>query len=425
MDPLILNTSPRKILPVAPVEDAGPAPVFSTNPFMQSTPISTLAASIPQSPLPNAVHSQAVDNSNELHRLQATGSGVSQIENPWLRGVARVADTVGSFVAPNLTRVIPGSTLKHRDDITRQEGIVANDQTQQRNDQVIADDQALATQRAASAERLQSQANENKTFTLTPDQADAAGVPELAGVPVSARTYQRFVGAHEGHQTQADIAAGKNDTALQKTQMHETAATDRAQSALDSRESIAESANKTRQLIAQMHDSTSTANSMRAHSGTATRTAANGQTYKVPADISKRAALADNVVENANAVESIVNEHPDIVGASGGRYTNVQQMIGSDDPNIAALGIRMHNIALASNGAHGVRAQGAIEQTEKELFNHFKSGPNAIKSGLSATKDSMQTFLNDERNYTESGSRKGSSKPQGGEVIIVKPEDLR
>jgi hypothetical protein len=85
----------------------------------------------------------------------------------------------------------------------------------------------------------------------------------------------------------------------------------------------------------------------------------------------------------------------------------VQPMIGSDDPDIQALGVRMHNIALASNGAHGVRSQQAIQKTEDELFNNFKAGPNAIKGALNATRGSMQTFLNDEQSFQSSGKRTG------------------
>lgn len=80
-------------------------------------------------------------------------------------------------------------------------------------------------------------------------------------------------------------------------------------------------------------------------------------------------------------------------------------MIGSDDPDIHEMGVRMHNIALASNGAHCVRAQGAIQKTEDELFNNFKSGPNGVGGALKATRDSMQTFINDEKNFQTTGTR--------------------
>ena len=89
-------------------------------------------------------------------------------------------------------------------------------------------------------------------------------------------------------------------------------------------------------------------------------------------------------------------------------------MIGSDDPDIHELGVRMHNIALASNGAHGVRAATAIQKTEDELFNNFKSGPHGIIAGLDATDGSMKTFLNDEQNFATTGSRTGGAASGAG-----------
>jgi hypothetical protein len=162
-----------------------------------------------------------------------------------------------------------------------------------------------------------------------------------------------------------------------------------------------------------MKDSTSRAN----NANTNDHKASNGAGgFKVPADVTKRAALGANVMENADAVEEIIGRRPDIIGATGGRYTNVQQMIGSDDPDIQALGVRMHNMALASNGAHGVRAQQAIQKTEDELFNNFKAGPNAIKGALNATRGSVQTFLDDEKNFSTTGQRTGgfTPPPSGG-----------
>lgn len=406
---IIPNLAHRPSALAAPV-DVGAAPEVSTQPVMSAANPMSVLNGLPSASLPTARVSQTSTDQSELNRLKSTGSGVSQIENPWLRGIAKVADVVGTIAAPRIAQAIPGTTLHHNQDVAREEGIVANDQTQDRNAQVIADDQALAGQRDASAARLQTQADENKPFILTPEQAEEAGTPALAGQAVSARTYQRLFGGTQAAEAKRDIATDKNATAVQTTGMRNDAADKRNQDSIAARETISTAADKTRQLIAQMRDATSTGNSVRAHSGTVDVTGGNGKTYKVPADVSKRAALAGNVTENADAVDSLLAAHKDIVGAAGGRYTGIQQMIGSDDPAIAELGVRMHNIALASNGAHGVRAQGAIDETEKELFNHFKSGPNAIHAALQATRGSMKTFLDDESNFQNSGKRTGSGK---------------
>jgi hypothetical protein len=49
----------------------------------------------------------------ELARVQSTGSGISQIKNPFLRTLATVGDAVGSAVAPALTIALPGTAYHH------------------------------------------------------------------------------------------------------------------------------------------------------------------------------------------------------------------------------------------------------------------------------------------------------------------------
>jgi hypothetical protein len=89
-------------------------------------------------------------------------------------------------------------------------------------------------------------------------------------------------------------------------------------------------------------------------------------------------------------------------------------MIGSDDPDIARLGVMFHNIALASNGAHGLRSQEAVTQTENDLLNHFRNGPAATKAALSAMTGSMQTFIDaadrGKRPLPNPGSSTGAGK---------------
>lgn len=254
-----------------------------------------------------------------------------------------------------------------------------------------ANTQSEIDYRAAHAKSLTDAAT---PVTLTPEQAVSIGHPELAGMEMPSKLYATMLSGKQKVDSATSIAAGKNQTAKE-------IADGRNQRVKDT----TDAANKTKLLLQDKRDATSAAN-------TSARIAAKGTpgaagAVKVPADITKRAALSSNVLENADAVESIIKRRPEIVGATGGRYSTVQQMIGSDDPDIQALGVRMHNIALASNGAHGLRSAEAVAQTENELFNHFKAGPNAIHGGLNAIRGSVQTFLDDEKNYQTSGSRTG------------------
>jgi hypothetical protein len=270
----------------------------------------------------------------------------------------------------------------------------------------LADTQSQIEERKALAAKGLSLADAVAPFTMTREQAVAINHPELAGTQTTARDYSKALIGAGNNNTSTGNNTRTNETKVTTTGMNNATSTANNTASNATRKEISDAADKTKVLVANMHDATSRANNANTndHKGT---TGAGG--FKVPADVTKRAALASNVLENADAVEGLLNKRPDIIGAAGGRYSNVQQMIGSNDPDIQALGVRMHNIALASNGAHGVRAQQAIQKTEDELFSNFKAGPDAIKGALNATRGSMQTFLNDEQNFATTGRRTGGT----------------
>jgi hypothetical protein len=117
----------------------------------------------------------------------------------------------------------------------------------------------------------------------------------------------------------------------------------------------------------------------------------------VSADEKKKAELAENIAFNANAVASTIMKRPDILGAVAGRFTNTQQMIGNNDPDISALGVHIHNMAMANSGVHGFRSQEGVESYEKQLLNNFKNGPAAMAGALNASTGSVQTFIDNAR----------------------------
>jgi len=109
----------------------------------------------------------------------------------------------------------------------------------------------------------------------------------------------------------------------------------------------------------------------------------------------RRADLADNAQGNLDGIADDIKADPSLFGRVAGRYTDVQQMMGSDDPAIARIGMRIHNYALASNGAHGLRSAQAIPDTEHTLLNHFRNSPDATISAIGAARDSLNDFITD------------------------------
>lgn len=371
----------------------------------------------------NAPRGTIAGDTTERGRLLSTGAGEDQIygkiansnfgqQHPTIskilgglgEGIAKAGDIGLSAVAPALAINLPGTEYHHQaqlNQVNRQIGTETKEGEQQAQ---TANIQSEIPVHDAQREAQEAEIAAKTPIEITPEQAETIGSPELAGVKVPSAVFAALSKQH-GVNTTRENVTGQNVAGREK--VADTAAESRenvAEASAHSREGLAEAANKTRMLIAQMRDNTSRANNENtvAHRGA-------GVPGKVPADVTKRAGLANNVLENAGAVDDLLKRNPAIVGAVGGRASNVQDMIGSDDPDIAELGVRMHNIALASNGAHGIRSAEAIRQTEDELFKNFKRGPEGIHSALNATRGSMQTFLDDEKGFQDTGKRNGAS----------------
>jgi len=118
---------------------------------------------------------QTQTDQTERNRLINTGSGVDQISNPLLRGIAKTADIVGSVFAPNLAQFIPGTTLHHQLLMNQATNNVEKDQAEDEADTHQQDQQAQVTQRQALAEQEQA-----KAFALTHPKpvADVPQKPE-------------------------------------------------------------------------------------------------------------------------------------------------------------------------------------------------------------------------------------------------------
>jgi hypothetical protein len=94
----------------------------------------------------NSGDSQLYRDQDTLNNFRTTGSGVDQIQNPLLRGIARVGDVLGSVFAPGLASAIPGTTLHHN--------LLVNQATQN-----MTQDQKFAQQDAQTAETHANTAN--------------------------------------------------------------------------------------------------------------------------------------------------------------------------------------------------------------------------------------------------------------------------
>jgi len=104
---------------------------------------------------------------NERQRLATTGSGVSQVKNPFLRTLARIGDVAGTVLAPGVAAAIPGTTLHHEELIGDQNRRIATDQgeEQEQAKTSLTQEQAAEAARMANAPAPESP-NAGKTVTV-------------------------------------------------------------------------------------------------------------------------------------------------------------------------------------------------------------------------------------------------------------------
>lgn len=93
---------------------APPPPMMGAPMAAPPNPTSILGApSAPHVTQMSPMQEQTHNDESERSRLLSTGSGIHQIQNPVLRGLAGVANTIGSIAAPGLMREIPGTEEHH------------------------------------------------------------------------------------------------------------------------------------------------------------------------------------------------------------------------------------------------------------------------------------------------------------------------
>lgn len=112
-----------------------------------------------QPPTP-AKPSQLDTDKSELSRLQTTGSGISQIKNPYARGGLRALNTIGSIASAAVPRLrplmsaIPGTEEHHQNLIGQQERKIGTDTGQQEKEAQTSEAQARTAKTEAETNAL-------------------------------------------------------------------------------------------------------------------------------------------------------------------------------------------------------------------------------------------------------------------------------
>lgn len=156
-----------------------PSPIATAAPpgMSSSTPSSTPLIRAPQQQ--NAEDS-TVAAQNELARLTRTGSGISQIKNPFLRGLARVGDIAGSALFPAVAMNVPGTELHHDLLENQQEHKIAEGEGQQEKLAQVEEQEARAQELAHPKPQLEMT---DQGLVRVPQEGEAAPVT-MGGAPL-------------------------------------------------------------------------------------------------------------------------------------------------------------------------------------------------------------------------------------------------
>lgn len=118
----------------------------------------------------------------------------------------------------------------------------------------------------------------------------------------------------------------------------------------------------------------------------------------------KQVNLANNALDNLGQIQEILQRRPDLLGVINGRISQGKELAGTDDKDLAAVNTMLDNYALASTGAHGIRAVQARADAKKALLNGFKNGPQGVQASIGAARMSLTNLASAGKPRTVDGN---------------------
>lgn len=396
----------------------------------------------------------------ELARLKTSGPGDQQIyskithsdfgqnhplASKIIGGISQGAATIGdiglSTVAPSLAINTPGTELHHRMLENRATRAVASDESNAQKEAETANQQAETGLHEAQTEAA-------KLITISPEQAQAMGSPELAGQQVTQGVFQHMNTASKSSEQKLRAQGYKIDENGAVVPMGRDELSAPQQAEFDRKAAQSELADATAELRRTQADPNSAAHQLALQriQIASQRLALSNKTYNarylgtdaeghalpgamltedgtpVGSTFSQNvrptgqernkgdmAASADRQIDD---MLSIIQKRPDIFGPAAGRKTDFTVWLGSQDPDAqrfrAARTIAGDHLA----GTFGGRSEAALDALDKAI-GQFKDNPAAVTSGLEQLKEANHLFL---EKGTVHSAKGGEAGPKGGQT---------
>ena len=136
---------------------------------------------------------------------------------------------------------------------------------------------------------------------------------------------------------------------------------------------------------------------------------------KPTADEDRRADLVEAMSGYADAVSDIARRRPELFGPGAGRFTQLRNLVGTSDPDVAALKMYREQLGITQMGAHSLRSAQAIAPIADAMVNSFNNDAGTVVDTMERAKKGVQPLLNPVRptvTAAPGSSLAGRVKPQ-------------
>jgi hypothetical protein len=420
----------------AQINAAGPGVI----PSLSSGAMPSLGS--PASPRVIAPRGTLQGDTAEVNRVQNTGSGISQIKNPFWRGLAEAGDIGLRVVAPGIEPLIPGTEGRHGVKLEQAAGRVAQDTQAQQAAAQLQDTQQQTEYRKQQAAEEAAKAAGTAPVTVTPEM-HAQNPNLVVGTQIIPAAYGKTVNTQTRNTGLQGVQAEKLGLKAQTNPDGTTTYVDdpnssvyQSRKVMDDVRQSQEAVNQARaELAAAGNDPTSPAYKLaqqklqaasQGHDAAMIRAQAqlmnayggnygtdergnplpgamvsdNGQpigahfqaNVRPTGQERNKADMAASASEQLSDIKKIIRRHPTLFGPGYGQASAFRQWLGSEDPDaqafVAARTIAGDHLA----GTFGGRSEAALAALDKAI-GQFKDNPKAALAGIDQLTKANTRFI--------------------------------
>ena len=202
---------PPEMAPSPMQPAAMPAPRLASPPSYAPKPLGGTSQSSPVG-IPPPMTPDDQEHMAERNRLISSGSGISQVHNPFLKTIGTIGDVIGSTFAPRAAAFIPGTTLHHDMLVGQAQKTVNADEAQREAEGKLGQEAAQTAHTQAEIPLTEAQTAETQArVPLTQAQTEAAQAT-TAALPQTLADKHNLTEAQTG-KTQAETKKMEADAA--------------------------------------------------------------------------------------------------------------------------------------------------------------------------------------------------------------------